>query len=84
MTMPADANLERDPVPQPPPQPALEDCCRSGCTPCVFDLYEEALDRYRAELRAWQARNSAPTNSAEPALMQVPSNAIKEFQLPAG
>jgi hypothetical protein len=45
-----------DPEPQPPPQPGLDDCCRSGCTPCVFDLYEDAMDRYRAELAKWQAR----------------------------
>jgi hypothetical protein len=47
-----------DPVPQPPPQPALEDCCRSGCVPCVFDLYDEAMERYRTELKAWEARQA--------------------------
>ena len=45
-----------DPQPQPPVQPALEDCCRSGCTPCVFDLYEDAMERYRVQLAAWQMR----------------------------
>lgn len=50
--------LERDdPAPTPPPQPDIDDCCRSGCTPCVFDLYEEALDRYHAQLKAWEKRN---------------------------
>ncbi|MES2016392.1 MAG: oxidoreductase-like domain-containing protein [Pseudomonadota bacterium] len=47
---------QADPAPIPPTRPALEDCCRSGCTPCVFDLYEDAMDRYRAELKAWQSR----------------------------
>jgi hypothetical protein len=46
-----------DTVPQPPARPDLEDCCRSGCVPCVFDLYEEALERYRAELKAWKERH---------------------------
>lgn len=45
-----------DPAPVPPVQPDIDDCCRSGCTPCVFDLYEDAMDRYRAALNAWQAR----------------------------
>jgi hypothetical protein len=46
-----------DPRPQPPTEPALEDCCRSGCNPCVFDLYEQALERYEAALAAWRARH---------------------------
>ncbi|HEY1226984.1 MAG TPA: oxidoreductase-like domain-containing protein [Ramlibacter sp.] len=36
----------------PPVEPDLEDCCRSGCCPCVFDLYAEALERYEAWLAA--------------------------------
>ena len=43
------------PRPVPPIQPDREDCCRSGCVPCVFDLYEEALERYQRELAAWEA-----------------------------
>jgi len=46
-----------DPAPIPPPQPGLDDCCRSGCVPCVFDLYDEAMDKYRDALKAWQARH---------------------------
>lgn len=52
-------NKPADPAPVPPTPPGLDDCCRSGCTPCVFDLYEDALDRYRAALAAWQARQAA-------------------------
>lgn len=46
-----------DPAPQPPRQPALEDCCLSGCSPCIFDLYEDALERYRIKLAEWQLRH---------------------------
>ncbi|MCA1245171.1 oxidoreductase-like domain-containing protein [Massilia sp. MS-15] len=41
--------------PVPPLAPELEDCCRSGCVPCVFDLYEDALARYQEALAAWEA-----------------------------
>ncbi|MGB6056377.1 MAG: oxidoreductase-like domain-containing protein [Burkholderiaceae bacterium] len=39
--------------------PALEDCCGSGCNPCIFDVYEDALERYRQQLAAWQQRQQA-------------------------
>ncbi|HEU4777309.1 MAG TPA: oxidoreductase-like domain-containing protein [Telluria sp.] len=49
-------------MPVEPVQPGLDDCCRSGCTPCVFDLYEDAMDRYRAALQQWleRQRKNAP------------------------
>jgi hypothetical protein len=46
-----------DPKPQPPTPPEPGDCCHSGCTYCVDDLYQEELDRYREALKAWQARH---------------------------
>ena len=48
-----------DPQPQPPVQPDLDDCCHSGCNPCVFDLYDDALERYQIALAEWRARHSA-------------------------
>ncbi len=52
-----DREPEGDPLPKPPREPAPEECCRSGCYPCVFDVYEDALMRYEAELRAWKQRH---------------------------
>ena len=49
---------EADPMPQPPREPALEECCGNGCDPCVFDLYDLEKARYREELKAWQARHA--------------------------
>lgn len=48
-----------DPRPTPPERPSPDDCCNSGCDPCVFDLYEEALDRYEEQVRAWEARHAS-------------------------
>ncbi|MFA7506160.1 MAG: oxidoreductase-like domain-containing protein [Burkholderiaceae bacterium] len=54
-----------DPMPLPPPQPDLDDCCGSGCNPCVFDLHDAALERYREALRAWRERHpEAPQGEA--------------------
>ena len=53
-----------DPPPLPPIRPQQDDCCRGGCERCVFDLYEDALERYGAELRAWQERRTRAKNDA--------------------
>ena len=45
-----------DPRPVPPIRPGSEDCCQGSCDPCIFDVYDDALDRYRADLQAWEAR----------------------------
>lgn len=40
-----------DPPPIPPVRPKLDECYNGACDSCIFDLYEEAAERYRAELR---------------------------------
>jgi len=47
-----------DPRPVPPIRPNREDCCRGSCDPCIFDIYNEALDRFRSELHAWEQRQA--------------------------
>ena len=54
------SRIDDNPAPQPPVRPDIDDCCRSGCIPCVFDLYEEAMERYRSELKAWKDRHMKP------------------------
>jgi Oxidoreductase-like protein, N-terminal len=60
--MPEPASVD-DPPPIPPAAPAMGECCRGGCDPCIFDLYEEELARYDAALREWRRRRqgAAPT-----------------------
>lgn len=48
-----------DPPPAAPSPPAADDCCQGGCARCVYDLHEDALDRYRAELAAWHVRRAS-------------------------
>jgi hypothetical protein len=48
---------EPDPRPLPPKEPALEDCCGTGCVNCVFDMYQIALENYEQALAAWLARH---------------------------
>ena len=46
-----------DPEPRPPERPESGDCCGGGCERCVFDLYDQALERYQRDLLAWRQRN---------------------------
>ncbi len=46
-----------DPRPEPPIQPTLDDCCTSGCVYCVFDMYEEKLEKYKLALAQWELRH---------------------------
>ena len=48
-----------DRPPAPPVRPSQDECCKGSCDPCVFDLYDQAVERYRAALSAWQQRKSA-------------------------
>ncbi|WP_229209891.1 oxidoreductase-like domain-containing protein [Duganella sp. Root1480D1] len=50
-------DTQDDPKPQPPAEPGPDDCCHSGCTWCVLDLYYEDLERYRIALAAWEKRH---------------------------
>jgi hypothetical protein len=52
---------ELDPRPLPPREPALEDCCATGCVHCVFDVYQIALENYELALAAWEARHPDET-----------------------
>ena len=33
-------------LPEPPEKPLESDCCGTGCTPCVLDIYQEELDEW--------------------------------------
>lgn len=54
-----------DPAPVPPIEPEPEDCCGSGCNPCIFDIYEQARERYQRELDAWNQRQAERAATAK-------------------
>jgi hypothetical protein len=45
-----------DPMPVAPQPPEPGDCCHSGCTFCVEDMYQDKLERYQAALKVWRER----------------------------
>jgi hypothetical protein len=53
-----------DPRPTPPEQPDETECCRSGCDPCIFDLYQQEVEEYREKLKAWEARQGEGSRPA--------------------
>jgi len=59
---PASAIPDDDPMPLEPRRPASDECCHSGCQFCVQDLYEDEMERYRAELAQWRARHAAASS----------------------
>ena len=36
-------------LPDKPEEPLQSDCCGEGCTPCVFDIYDQELKRWEQE-----------------------------------
>ena len=41
-------NLSKKTSPPPPPvEPPATECCGRGCSPCVYDYYEKALNRWK-------------------------------------
>ncbi|MBA8885661.1 oxidoreductase-like domain-containing protein [Dokdonella fugitiva] len=51
-----------DPRPQPPPDPDPADCCGGGCVRCIYDVHEDALERYARALAAWRERHPEATD----------------------
>jgi hypothetical protein len=37
-------------IPVKPNEPSIDECCGTGCRPCVFDIYENKLERYEQDI----------------------------------
>lgn len=58
--------------PEPPEKPQDSDCCGTGCVPCVFDIYDEEMAKWRLECDRIKSGKSIledlPSGSFEQAL----------------
>lgn len=45
-----------DPPPMRPAEPDADDCCAEGCIRCIYDIYEEKLERYQEAMQRWRGR----------------------------
>ena len=36
-------------IPPPPDKPTPYECCETGCSPCIFDYYYEALAEWESK-----------------------------------
>jgi hypothetical protein len=52
-------NPNDDPKPVKPTEPHPNECCNSGCDPCVYDMYFAELQAYEQALKRWQERQQA-------------------------
>lgn len=50
--------------PVPPRKPEPQECCGTGCIPCVMDIYEEELWEYERNLKQWQSANQTELESS--------------------
>jgi hypothetical protein len=55
--LPAAAPMDVKPVAPDPDD--YSGCCDSGCTPCIYDRYWEAVARYEVALAEWTSRHAA-------------------------
>jgi hypothetical protein len=51
--------------PRKPAEPDPSDCCGSGCPRCIFDIHEEAMQRYRAALAEWKLQPANKPTSGD-------------------
>jgi hypothetical protein len=50
-------------LPPPPAKPEPDECCGGGCSPCVLDLYEEALQEWKETVE--RLKTAPPTDAAD-------------------
>ncbi|XP_031555005.1 NADH-cytochrome b5 reductase-like [Actinia tenebrosa] len=65
-------------LPLKPEEPLPSDCCGSGCTPCVFDIYEEDVRKW--ERKCKEITSGAASYSSDSCEI-ISRSEFKEFEL---
>jgi hypothetical protein len=47
-------------LPPPPEKPIADECCGSGCVPCIYDYYYDALDKWNDKYAEQWAKKETP------------------------
>jgi hypothetical protein len=56
--------LRKAQSPERPMKPSADECCGSGCKPCVMDLYREELKVWKECWVVWETEDSAAVKEA--------------------
>lgn len=60
------ASRDEPRFPPPPREPDLDECCGTGCDPCVFDIYDQRLERWRERCAAIREAHGLPPAEEPP------------------
>jgi len=53
--------MELRPKPEPPREPEPAECCQSGCDPCVYDRYWDAVEKFEQAMLEWESAQKMPS-----------------------
>lgn len=80
-----DSSASNKYLPEPPEEPLQSDCCGTGCSPCVFDIYQEDLERWKAEALLTPEQRAArwlnPSAKAEAVRTALSRHEYKTFEV---
>ena len=84
---PGDCDPSLSNMPEPPQEPLQSDCCGTGCTPCVFDIYQddlkcwEALAKLSPEERAVKIQKPRASQTTEVLESALSVEEYREFEV---
>jgi len=65
-------------LPEPPTKPLDSDCCSNGCTPCVFDIYDEEVAQWQKFCKMSSEERAAAMNTTTKTTTSVVADGISQ------